>query len=85
MELEVFNKEGCEKDGDQGSARWNCVDGEGSCGTLGFGVKSFRVGLMEAEDVGVGSCVVGQTGAATSRSASGGLLSVMGFAMIILL
>lgn len=64
LELEVFNSGGCEMDGDHESAKWNCVEGRGSCGEFGYGVKSFRVGLMEAEDVGVGSCVVGQTSGA---------------------
>ncbi|CZT24981.1 uncharacterized protein RCC_10710 [Ramularia collo-cygni] len=62
LELEVFDKEGCESKGDLGSARWNCVEGRGTCGEVGFGVRSFRVKLMEAKDVGMGSCVIAQMG-----------------------
>lgn len=64
LELTAYSGDDCEEGGDGGSARWNCVDGEGSCNGVGFGVRSFEIKLMAAEDVGMGSCVVAATGGA---------------------
>jgi hypothetical protein len=59
LELEVFSGDGCESSGDGGEARWDCVEKEGVCTQgLGFGVRSFRVSLRSAEEVGA-ACVVG--------------------------
>lgn len=75
LEVEVFSGDRCRSGGDGGRARWNCVDPEGSCRGLGFGVRSFRVELMEAEDVGM-DCVVAATGGVGRREIGWGGVGV---------
>lgn len=55
LELEVFEGGNCE--GGR-RVRWDCVDREGSCAGVGFGIGSFRVSLVDAEEVGRGNCAV---------------------------